>query len=214
MAHEVSLASKETENSASKVNDVSFSIITVSQNMAGIVDTAELVSSNMNNAGATVNQLSSSITEVCSNTLQASNISDHLMQKVDESKTLMENLGNSAQSVGKVIDVINSIAKMTDLLALNAKIEAVNAGEAGKSFVVVANEVKDVSKKTAMATKEVEKMIKNKDALVIVYCTNLKCPASDNLYIHLKKLGYKNVLKYPFGIERWLEAGNDIEMAE
>ncbi len=160
MAQEVSLASKETENSASKVNDVSFSIITVSQNMAGIVDTAELVSSNMNNAGATVNQLSSSITEVCGNTLQASNISDHLMQKVNESKTLMENLGNSAQSVGKVIDVINSIAKMTDLLALNAKIEAVNAGEAGKSFVVVANEVKDLSKKTAMATKEVEKMIK------------------------------------------------------
>jgi len=160
MAQEVSLASKETENSASKVNDVSFSIITVSQDMASIVDTAELVSSNMNNAGATVNQLSSSITEVCGNTLQASNISDHLMQKVNESKTLMENLGNSAQSVGKVIDVINSIAKMTDLLALNAKIEAVNAGKAGKSFVVVADEVKDLSNKTAMATKEVEKMIK------------------------------------------------------
>ena len=160
MAQEVSLASKETENSASKVNDVSFSIITVSQDMASIVDTAELVSSNMNNAGATVNQLSSSITEVCGNTLQASNISDHLMQKVNESKTLMENLGNRAQSVGKVIDVINSIAKMTDLLALNAKIEAVNAGKAGKSFVVVADEVKDLSNKTAMATKEVEKMIK------------------------------------------------------
>lgn len=61
---------------------------------------------------------------------------------------------------------------------------------------------------------EVEKVIKTKDTLVIVYCTNLKCPASNNLYIHLKKLGYKNVLGYPFGIERWLEAGNDIEMAE
>ncbi|KKM05617.1 hypothetical protein LCGC14_1752310, partial [marine sediment metagenome] len=47
-----------------------------------------------------------------------------------------------------------------------------------------------------------------------VYCVNLKCPASKNLYIHLKKLGYKNVLEYPFGIERWLESGNDIEMAE
>jgi len=61
---------------------------------------------------------------------------------------------------------------------------------------------------------EVEKVIKNKDTLVIVYCTNLKCPASNNLYIHLKKLGYKNILKYPFGIEGWLEAGNDIEMAK
>ncbi len=61
---------------------------------------------------------------------------------------------------------------------------------------------------------EVGKVIKTKDTLVIVYCVNLKCPASKNLYIHLKKLGYKNILEYPFGIERWLESGNDIEMAE
>jgi rhodanese-related sulfurtransferase len=61
---------------------------------------------------------------------------------------------------------------------------------------------------------EVEKVITTKDTLVITYCVNLKCPASKNLYIHLKKLGYKNVLEYPFGIERWLESGNDIEMAE
>ncbi len=61
---------------------------------------------------------------------------------------------------------------------------------------------------------EVEKIIETKDILVITYCANLKCPASNNLYIHLKKLGYKNVLVYPFGIERWLEAGNDIEMAK
>ncbi len=61
---------------------------------------------------------------------------------------------------------------------------------------------------------EVGKIIETKDTLVITYCVNPKCPASNNLYIHLKKLGYKNVLEYPFGIERWLEAGNDIEMAE
>jgi rhodanese-related sulfurtransferase len=61
---------------------------------------------------------------------------------------------------------------------------------------------------------EVEKVIKNKDTLVIVYCANLKCPASNKLYIHLKKLGYKNILEYPFGIESWLESGNDIEMAK
>ena len=61
---------------------------------------------------------------------------------------------------------------------------------------------------------EVEKVIKTKDTLVITYCANLKCPASKNLYIHLKKLGYKNVLEYSFGIECWLESGNDIEMAK
>ena len=61
---------------------------------------------------------------------------------------------------------------------------------------------------------EVEKIIKAKETLVVTYCSNLKCGASNKLYIHLKKLGYKNVLEYPFGIQGWLEAGNDIEMDE
>ncbi len=61
---------------------------------------------------------------------------------------------------------------------------------------------------------EVEKIIESKDTLVVTYCSNLKCGASNKLYIHLKKLGYKNVLEYPFGIQGWLEAGNDIDMDE
>lgn len=61
---------------------------------------------------------------------------------------------------------------------------------------------------------EVKKIIKNKDTLVVTYCTSLKCPASNKLYIHLKKLGYKNVLEYPFGIQSWIKAGNDLEMAK
>ncbi len=61
---------------------------------------------------------------------------------------------------------------------------------------------------------EVETIIKSKNILVVTYCSNLKCPASNRLYIHLKKLGYKNVIEYPFGIEEWLAVGNDIEMDE
>ena len=61
---------------------------------------------------------------------------------------------------------------------------------------------------------EVTGIIKSKDALVVTYCSSLKCGASNKLYIHLKKLGYKNVLEYPFGIKGWLEVGNDIEMDE
>ncbi len=61
---------------------------------------------------------------------------------------------------------------------------------------------------------EVTGMIKSKDTLVVTYCSSLKCGASNKLYVHLKKLGYENVLEYPFGIKGWLEAGNDIEMDE
>ncbi len=61
---------------------------------------------------------------------------------------------------------------------------------------------------------EVIGKIKSKDALVVTYCSSLKCVASNKLYIHLKKLGYKNGLEYPCGSQGWLEAGNDIEMDE
>lgn len=61
---------------------------------------------------------------------------------------------------------------------------------------------------------EVNGIIKSKDALVVTYCSGLECPAGNKLYIHLKKLGYKNILEYPFGIKGWLEAGNNIKMHE
>lgn len=59
--------------------------------------------------------------------------------------------------------------------------------------------------------KEVEKVVKNKDTLIVTYCSNLQCPASYELYKHLKSLGYSNVLKYPEGIQGWKEAGLPIK---
>ncbi|MFC1451976.1 rhodanese-like domain-containing protein [Verrucomicrobiota bacterium] len=57
---------------------------------------------------------------------------------------------------------------------------------------------------------EVAAAIPSKDALVVTYCTNLKCPASSMLAGRLKELGYKNVLEYPHGIEGWAGAGNEV----
>lgn len=60
---------------------------------------------------------------------------------------------------------------------------------------------------------EIAKVIPSKDSLVITYCSNLKCPASDMLYKHLKSLGYSNVIEYPEGIQGWKEAGNQVKKA-
>ena len=68
-------------------------------------------------------------------------------------------LGQSGAEIGKVIKLITSIAEQTNLLALNATIEAARAGEAGKGFAVVASEVKELAKETAKATEEIGRKI-------------------------------------------------------
>ena len=68
-------------------------------------------------------------------------------------------LGESSAEIGQVIKVITSIAQKTDLLALNATVEAARAGEVGAGFAVVANEVKELAKKTATATEDISRKI-------------------------------------------------------
>ena len=81
------------------------------------------------------------------------------VEVANKTNATVEKLGASSVDIGKIIAVITSIAEQTNLLALNATIEAARAGDSGKSFAVVANEVKELAKETANATDEISRKI-------------------------------------------------------
>ncbi|WP_290015140.1 methyl-accepting chemotaxis protein [Acinetobacter pittii] len=128
----------------------------------------------MNEMALSIDQVSSNASEsasvaqrsvyIASNGAQVVNRSiegmDTIREQIQETSKRIKRLGESSQEIGNIVSLINDIADQTNILALNAAIQASMAGEAGRGFAVVADEVQRLAERSASATKQIETLVK------------------------------------------------------
>lgn len=104
-------------------------------------------------------EMSASVAEIARHVSEAARVATDAGRMAESVNGKIGDLDRSSQAISKATEVVTAIAEQTNLLALNATIEAARAGEAGKGFAVVASEVKDLAKQTAKATEEIRRMV-------------------------------------------------------
>jgi methyl-accepting chemotaxis protein len=120
---------------------------------------SEEASSNMQSVASATEELSASVDEIGRRVRESSQIAEAAVLQAQQTDGRIGKLSRAAQEIGDVVKLITAIAEQTNLLALNATIEAARAGEAGRGFAVVASEVKSLASQTAKATDEISSHI-------------------------------------------------------
>ncbi len=139
--------SQQTEQIATAINEVTYAV--------------QDVAKHAEQAAAEVSQATEQAASGQANIDNSLKQTDKLSATIEQAVDVMQKLAEESSQVGRVLDVIRSIAEQTNLLALNAAIEAARAGEQGRGFAVVADEVRLLAQRTQQSTDEVQKMIES-----------------------------------------------------
>ncbi len=151
--------SQGSEQSLEKTTSVSSASEEMSSNMNSVAAAIEQTAQNISIVASSVEEMTATINEIAKNTEKGREITDKAVAETNAASNQVDELGQSAQHIGKVVETITDISDQVNLLALNATIEAARAGEAGKGLAVVANEIKELAKQTSEAAQEIKAQV-------------------------------------------------------
>jgi len=136
---------RQITSASAAINDMATSIDGVSKNS---IDSAEVAQRSV--------QIAANGAQVVRQTIAGM---DSIRDQIQETSKRIKRLGESSQEIGSIVELINDIAEQTNILALNAAIQAASAGEAGRGFAVVADEVQRLAERASGATKRIETLV-------------------------------------------------------
>lgn len=184
IADSVNYAIDELRSLVTTINETSEQVSSSAQETQTtarhLADAAEQQAQQISSATSAINQIVSSMDIVSKDSAESADVAersvkiashgaevvretisgmDSIRDQIQETSKRIKRLGESSQEIGSIVELINDIAEQTNILALNAAIQAASAGEAGRGFAVVADEVQRLAERSTSATKRIETLV-------------------------------------------------------